>query len=256
MRTVNLISVLWICLFSFTSTTMALAAETIEIVKSEGIVETGAPEQQTRSPVHEKSEIPANNIVSTGPDGRAVIKVGKSGYIVLEKNSSVEINKSSTHANIFRQVTGLIFYALNSIRGTQKSVEVVTSTATIGIRGTRFLVADTPERKEIGMRKGQISVTSPDEAFEIHRKAEADEFAAFKKEAREAIKKEQREFAEYKEETQREFIEYKREFSLSAGRMVSFDGKRVAESALSKETEADMQSLEDYAGNWLKKVRD
>ena len=256
MRTVNLSTILWFSFFCLVSPMAAWASERIEVVKSEGMVETAAPDQITRTPVHEKSEIPANNIVTTGPDGRAVIKVGKSGYIVLEKNSTVEINKSSSQANIFRQVTGMIFYALNAIRGSRKPVEVVTSTATIGIRGTRFLVADTTDRKEIGMRKGQISVTSPDEAYEIHRQAEADEFAAFKKEAQDAIKKEQREFAEYKAETKREFIEYKREFSLKAGRMVSFDGRRVAESALSKETETDMQSLEDYAGEWLEKVQD
>jgi hypothetical protein len=130
------------------------------------------------------------------------------------------------------------------------------STATIGIRGTRFLVADLPERKEIGMRKGLINVTSPDKDFEIHRKAEQDEFQAFKLEGKDAIAKEQREFEEYKAKSEREFVEYKREFTLGANRMVTFDGKRVDDRPLSGETQKDLESLEAYGKEWIEDVRD
>ena len=180
MRSANLVLIICASLFGL-SPIAAYADETIVVVKAEGTVETGQQDQQTRTSVHTKSLIPSKNIVTTGPDGRAVIKIGDSGYIVVEKNTTIEIGQSSSHANIFRQVTGMIFYALNTIRGPRKPVEIRTATATIGVRGTRFIVADLPERKEIGMRKGLISVTSPDEAFEIHRKAQEDEFAAFKK---------------------------------------------------------------------------
>jgi hypothetical protein len=71
-------------------------------------------------------------------------------------------------------------------------------------------VTDIAGRNEIGMRKGLISVTSPEGEFEIHKKAEQDEFEAFKQEAEVAITKENREFEEYKADTQKEFIEYKR----------------------------------------------
>lgn len=256
MRSANLVLIICASLFGLSIPTAAYANETIEIVKTEGTVETGRQDQQTRTPVHTKSLIPSKNIVTTGPDGRAVIKIGDSGYIVVEKNTTIEIGQSNSQANFFRQVTGMIFYALNTIRDPKKPVEIRTATATIGVRGTRFIVADLPERKEIGMRKGSISVTSPDEAFEIHRQTQEDEFAAFKKEARDAIDEEKRKFSEYKAETEREFIEYKREFALSKDRMVSFDGRRVTESALSGETKKDMESLEEYGAEWLKDVRD
>ncbi|HEY0666315.1 MAG TPA: FecR family protein [Gallionella sp.] len=256
MRSVNQILILCASLLGLAASCAVYAGDTIEIVRAEGTVETGNPDQPTRTPVKTKSTILSKNIVTTGPDGRAVIKVGDSGYIVVEKNSTVEIGKSSNNADVFRQVTGMIFYALNAIRGKQQPAEIRTATATIGIRGTRFLVADLPDRKEIGMRKGLISVASPDEAYEIYRKTQEDEFAAFKKEAQDAINEEKRKFSEYKADTEREFVAFKREFALAKDRMVSFDGRRVTEGMLSGKTKEDMESLEAYAAEWLKDVRD
>ena len=117
-------------------------------------------------------------------------------------------------------------------------------------------MTDVEGRNEIGMRKGQVSVTSPEGEFEIHKKAELDEFEAYKKAGEAEIAKKVREFEEYKASTQQEFIEYKREFSLGADRMASFSGKRVEDIPLSGETKKDMESIESYAEQWIKEVRD
>ena len=242
-------------LFGSLSTASSLADEQIEVVKAEGDVAVVQLDQPTRK-VFSKSILPAKNSLVTGPDGRAVVKIGGVGYIVVEKNSKIEINKSGDYTGIFRHVTGMIYYAMNVIQGSQRSISVKTATATIGVRGTRFLVSDLPDRKEIGMRKGLVNVESPGEAYEIHRQAQADEFEAYKKEAKDAIDEEKRKFAEYKATTEREFIEFKREFPLGADRMATFDGKKVTERALSGESKKNMESLEDYAAEWLKEVHD
>lgn len=231
------------------------ADDVIQIVKAEGSVATSDASGKQERAVGSKSLLPPKNVLATGPDGRAVVRVGNAGYIVLEKNSKIEIGNSKDRAGFLRHLTGMIYYALHTIKGDRK-LEVRTSTATIGVRGTRFLVADLPERNEIDMRKGLISVTSPEGEFEIHRKAEQDEFEAFKQEARDAIAKEKREFDEYKANTEREFVEYKREFSLGANRMATFDGKRVQERPLSAESVKEMESIESYAEDWLKEVHD
>lgn len=234
----------------------SFAGETIEIVKAEGSVEVRQQDRQDATAVHSKSVLPAKNILSTGPNGRAVVRVGDAGIVVLEKNSTIEITKTNDHAGIFRQITGIIYYAMNTIRGSQKPAEVRVATATIGIRGTRFLVSEVEDRKEIGMRKGLVSVTSPGEAYEIHRMAQEDEFEAYKKEGRDAIAEEKRKFSEYKANNEREFIEYKREFALGADRMATFDGKRVHEGALSGESKKDIETLESYAADWINEVHD
>jgi len=230
--------------------------DAIEIVKSQGGVITSEAAGEQGQEEGSKGVFRSRNILSTGPKGRAVVRVGKTGFIIIEKNSKVEIESRSDNAGFFRHVTGMIYYALNALKGDQRRTEVRTASATLGIRGTRFLVTDMPERNEIGMRKGTVDVISPDSEFEIHRKAELDEFEAFKQEGRDAIAKEKKEFETYKADMEREFVEYKREFSLGANRMASFDGKRVQEGPLSEETRQDMESLEQYAEEWLKEVND
>lgn len=245
-----------VCLAGFFIASISFAEESVEVVAAEGGVTVGDTLGKSTKPVQTKSILPGQNILTTGPSARAVVRVGDSGYIVVGKNSQVEINKSKNDAGFFRQISGIVYYAFNSLKGKQRRIEVKTSTATIGIRGTRFLVTDIPERNEIGMRKGLVNVASPEGEFELHKKAEQDEFEAYKQEAEVAIATKMREFEEYKANTQQEFIEYKSEFGLEANRMASFDGKKVLDRPLSGETKKDMESFETYAEKWIKEVRD
>lgn len=244
------------CIAGTAMSGISLAAETIEVVRANGSVAIKQGDQQKDRPVASKSILPAKHVLVTGPDGRAVVRIGEAGYIVVEKNTTIEINREKDHAQFLRQVTGMIYYAVNFVRGSQQPLEIRTATATIGVRGTRFLVADLPERKEIGVRKGLVSVTSAGEDFEIHKKVQEDEFEAFKREAQEAIAEEKRKFSEYQADTEREFIEYKREFGLGANRMATFDGNRVEERPLSDESKKDMETLEAYGKQWIAEVRD
>lgn len=248
--------VLIACIAGTASSGTSIAAETIEVVRASGSVAIRQDGQKTDQPVASRSLLPAKHVLVTGPDGRAVVRMGDAGFIVVEKNSKIEVNREKDHAQFLRQITGMIYYAVNYIKASQDPMEVRTMTATIGIRGTRFLVTDLPERKEIGMRKGLVSVTSPGEDFEIHKKAQEDEFEAFKREGREAVAEEKRKFSDYKANAEREFIEYKREFSLGANRMATFDGNRVDERPLSEETKKDMETLEAYGKEWIAEVRD
>jgi hypothetical protein len=231
----------------------AYATDTdILIVKSEGEVTA----KDARGTGNASVADVAGNVVRTGPNGRAVVRVGKSGYVVLEKNSTIEINKSEGGAGFFRHVTGLIYYALNKVKGDKGGYKVKTVAATIGVRGTRFLIADTEGRSELAMRKGLVSVASDAGEFEIHHRSEMDEFEAFKHEGEMAIEKERKDFEVYKSDLQKEFVEYKQEFSLGANRMASFDGKRVVERELSEETKREIEGIEDFAAEWIKDVDD
>jgi hypothetical protein len=242
--------------FYVSAANYCIAGEPIEIVKSEGKLSVSDADGKNNKNVKIKDTLQPANILSTGNDGRAVVRVGNTGYIVLEKNSKVEINTANDRAGFFRQLSGMIYYAVNSIKKNDRTLEVRIKTATMGIRGTRFIVTDIPDRNEVGMRKGTLSVLSPNEEFEIHKKSEQDEFEALKREAETAINDEKRQFEKYKDDTQYEFVEYKREFALGMDRMVSFNGKRVDDRPLSGETKKDMETLEDYAGKWLSEVKD
>jgi hypothetical protein len=240
----RVLSGLNICLLLMWLAPGVQAAEEVTLVRSAGQLASAG-----------KDGAPGQYLVSTGPGGRAVVRVGGAGYIVVEQNSAVEIDRSGPVA-VFRQISGMIYYALNRTGRSARTAEVRTGTAVIGVRGTRFMVVEQPERQEISMRKGEVSVTSPAEEFEIHHKQVMDEFAAFRKEGADAVARERQAFKEYQAETQREFVEYKREFRLQEDRMVSFSGRRVTETVLGATTRSEMEGLEQFAAEWLGKVRD
>ncbi len=231
------------------------ADQTIEVVKSEGTLKVGEPDKQAFDA--KLKPLTGNRYVfSTGANGRAVVRVGNSGFVVVERNSSLEVDRSSGAANVFRQISGMIYYAMNKVQRSTQKVKIKTTTAVIGVRGTRFVVVEDGARKEIGMRKGEISVTSPRDEYEIHRKQAEDEFAALKKEAADAIAGERKAFEDYRTDTAKEFIEYKRAFTLGKDRMVSFDGNKVTEGALNEKMTRDMESLESFGADWIGTVRD
>ncbi len=248
--------VTFICsLLAVLSPGVCQADDTIEVVKSEGALQVGEPGKLLSDA--QVKRLQGNRFVfNTGANGRAVVRVGDSGFVVVERNSKLEVDRSSGKVNVFRQISGMIYYAMNKVKRSMHKVEIKTKTAVIGVRGTRFVVIDQDARNEIGMRKGEVSVTSPQDEFEIHRQQVDDEFAAYKKEAKDAIAREQKAFEAYQAETAKEFIEYKREFSLSKGRMVSFDGRKVTEGALNERTTQDMESLESFGAEWIGTVRD
>jgi hypothetical protein len=248
---------LFVLAFAVTYSVSAVAVDGgLTIVKSEGEV---LAKDSSGKPVNVESSgsvFPTNYVLETGANGRAVVRIGTSGYVVLNRNSKIEISKGNDNSALFRHVTGMIYYALNKIKGGQQPLRVQTNTATLGIRGTRFLVVDTPGRGEVGMRKGLVSVTSLEGEFEIHKKAEQSEFEAYLQNANRAIAKEKSEFEAYKANLEKEFVEYKSEFKLGANRMASFDGKRVEDKPLSEESKLDMENVESYADAWLKEIHD
>jgi len=247
---------LFFCLVGVVIANVCFAvSDDIVIVKSDGDVTTSDVSGKREKAVGAKSVLPPKSILATGPNGRAVVRMGDTGCIVLEKNSKVELSNIKERSWSLRQITGIIYYALNRMKSGQR-FEVSTTTAVAGVRGTRFLIVDTPKRNEIGMRKGKISVTSPDGDFEIHKKTERDEFEAYKQEGKDEIEEEKRKFGEYKANVEKEFVEYKREFSLGENLMASFDGKRVLVRPLSAKSEKDMAAIESYAEKWLKAVSD
>ncbi len=253
----------WIAKFSglLLATLMSpvvLAAEGIEVVTAEGKVTVEGTVGKSEKQVHSKSIVANGNVLATGSNSRAVVRVANDGFVVMGKDSKVELTASTKEKpGFFKQISGIVYYAINSIKGKQRAVEVRTATTTIGIRGTRFMVTETDDNKEIGMRKGEISITNEAGGdFEIHQQGVKDEFEAYKQEGMAAMEQNRKEFEAYKDQTQKEFVEFKKAFSLSADRMATFDGNRVVEKPLSEDSKKNMESFEDYAETWLRKVHD
>src|SRR5512135_149558 len=93
--------------------TCSAGGDDLEIIKAEGGVAMSDASGKQEQAVTTKSVLPPKNILTTGPNGRAVVRMGNSGYVVLEKNSKIEINKSGDNVSFLRQFTGMIYYAIN-----------------------------------------------------------------------------------------------------------------------------------------------
>lgn len=232
-------------------------AHEVEIVRVDGTAEVRGADGKPAPAVRPGTRVPPGGTVTTGENGKVVVRLQNSGFAVLDRSSKLEVNRGSNGAlGVLRHVTGWIYYALSRTAHRERQAQVQTSVAVLGIRGTRFLVVSLPDREEVGMRKGSINVESPEGEFALERADEQAEFDAFKAQGRAAVEKEQEDFRKYQESTKREFAEYVREFTLGANRQAVFDGKRVREQALSAEILRDMETAEFYAGEWLDQVRD
>jgi ferric-dicitrate binding protein FerR (iron transport regulator) len=227
-----------------------------EVVRVEGSAQVRDAAGVSQGAVRVGTKLSPGGTVETGENGRVVVKLGSTGFAVLDHKSKLEVAPPKESAGLLRQITGWIYYAIRPDAKRKDPVTVRTTVATIGIRGTRFLVVDVPGRSELGMRKGLVSVESLEGAFELHRLAEKDEFEAYKQQGSAAVGKEKKEFEKFEAATKTDFAQYTREFSLGADRQAIFDGKQVREQALSAEAKREMESAEGFGAAWLETVKD
>jgi len=227
-----------------------------EVVRVEGSAQARDPAGVAQGPVRVGTRLTAGGTIETGANGRVVVKLGSSGFAVLDRKSKLEVQPPKERVGLLRQITGWIYYAIRNDAGRKEPVSVRTTVATIGIRGTRFLVVDVPGRSEVGMRKGQVNIESTEGEFELRRQAEKDEFEAYKEQGSAAVDQEKKDFEKFEASTKTEFAQYTREFTLGAERQAVFDGKQVREQALSAEARHEMESAEAFGAEWLRMVKD
>ncbi len=227
-----------------------------EVVRVEGSAAVRNRAGGAQEPVRVGTRLTEGGTIETGDNGRVVVQLGASGFAVLDRKSKLEVPPPKERGGLLRQITGWIYYAIRSDANRKEPVSVRTTVATIGIRGTRFLVVDIPGRSEVGMRKGLVNIESPEGEFELLRMAEKDEFEAFKEQGVAAVEREKKDFERFEAATKSEFAQYTREFTLGADRQAVFDGKQVREQALSAEARGEMESAEAFGADWLRRVKD
>ena len=187
--------------------------------------------------------------VVTHDGGRAVVRFSDGALTVLDEKSSLRVGKSGWLSHI----GGKIYFTFRQLFGQPRKVE--TKFATIGIRGTTFIIYDDDNGEGVALQEGRLEVESPGEAYEIHRQKEMDEFEAFKQEARDRQAAMQQEYQSYKKQMAKEFVEYKKSFMLEASRVIRFDGKRVDENEMGEDVKAEFDDFEAIAGEMLEQFR-
>lgn len=187
--------------------------------------------------------------VVTREGGKAVVQFTDGALSIIDEKSSLRVEKT----NWLSHIGGKIYFTFRKVFGEPRRVK--SKFATIGIRGTTFIVYDDENGEGIALQEGQLEVESPGEAYEIHKQRELTEYEAFVEESRARQQALRDEYADYKKQLKKEFIEYKKSFTLEANRVISFDGNRVDETEMGEEVKAEFDDFEAIAGEMLEQFR-
>lgn len=188
--------------------------------------------------------------IVTAEGGNAIVRFNDGVLSVLDEKSSLQVEKTRWLSHL----GGTIYFTFRKVFGEPRQVK--TKFATLGIRGTTFIIYDDDSGQGVALQEGLLDIESPGEAFEIHRQQELDEFEDFKRKTLQQQQDMRQEYADYSKQMQREFVEYKKSFTLQPNHMIWFDGARVEDSAIDENVNAEFENFEAIAGELLEEFRE
>ncbi|MCV6607839.1 MAG: FecR family protein [Campylobacterales bacterium] len=174
--------------------------------------------------------------VHTGDKSRIVIKFDKN-VIVLGEKSQLKLDKK----DYVVQKSGNIFYNISAVakKISKEKFRIKTKTATIGIRGTNFIVDSSNKDEKILLREGKLNIASVDAEFKMYIKKEMDEFEAYKTSL-------EKEFKEFVDTNEHEFAAYKKEFELESNKFVYMKDGKVYQEEFSEEVEEMFENFDEF----------
>lgn len=231
-----------------------------ELTHVAGQVELLAADGTVRKLAKAGDEVAAGESVRALANGKAMIRQDGGRYTVVTANSQVKIEESG----VVEQVRGAVYYVLRKLSSSEsnKQYSVKTSVATIGIRGTRFLVVVDGDTGEVVLTEGLINMTANegksfeiekypgDMTFEEFRKAQDKLFKGFLKD----------DFQAWRKNEMKEFESFKQQFFVQPNQSVSIDGGKVRyqdiaadDAALVAELDALVREFEEDLGTGAKR---
>jgi ferric-dicitrate binding protein FerR (iron transport regulator) len=153
--------------------------------------------------------------------------------VILDERSKLKILGKSDLAH----EEGKVYYHIKK-RGS-KGLKVSTKFAIIGVKGTKFIINAEEGSQGVSLKEGLVGIDSLQGEFELHKKKEMDEFAAYQA-------KINGEFESYKKALQEEFVTYVSSFDLKPGKSVRFSKNRVDESEDLEKIIKDFSAFENF----------
>ncbi len=223
-----------------------------KVLKLTGDVEVIDAKGETR--VIKNVDEPLNEMdtIVTKNDASIVVRFNDGALSVLDEKSRLRVEKTSW----FSYLGGKVYFTFKKVFGEDRRM-VKTRAATIGVRGTTFIISENNEQngESVALKEGLLQIESNGPAFEIHKQRMPDEFEQFKLEQQRQRQELQDAFERYKQQTMQEFVEYRREFTLRPNRVINLSGYRVDETAMTESNKADFESFETEAEDLIKNFR-
>ncbi|MGB5866947.1 MAG: FecR family protein [Arcobacteraceae bacterium] len=176
-----------------------------------------------------------DDLLITYSNSMTTIKLDDKSFITLDQKTKLRI----VDMKKLKQEEGQVFYNIET-QGKNR-VEVATNFATIGVKGTKFLINDTIDKKDVSLKTGLIGVSSLSGEFEIHKKKKKtlSEYEQYKL-------AHEYDFEKYKIKINEEFIEYKKEFELKPHYTISFNKNVVNENKTEQHIKKEFKRFETF----------
>jgi len=221
-----------------------------KIVETSGEVYIVSVDGERRGIEEAGAVINASETIVTDENGHAVVSFSDAVLSVVDQNSRLQVEE----AGWLSHLGGKIYFTYRKIFGEPRGVK--TRFATLGIRGTTFIVYDDARGRAVALTEGLLDIDTPGPAFELYRQQQNHRFEKFKRQARQQQQAAQREFDDYRQGLNREFVDYKLSFKLYPSHIVRFDGNRVEEAIIDDRVQSDFEQFEAIAGEWLEEFRE
>ena len=216
------------------------------IVKIQGHVYIISDKNERRIPAKSKFLVNENETVITEEDSRAVIQFNDGALSVLNEKTALRVEK----AGWLSQLSGKVYYIFKKVFKKQPK-KVFTKFATIGIRGTAFVVNADVNQNMIALQQGGLNIESPDGDYAISRQSKPSEFSDFKSEQKKQLDAMDQQYLNYKNQLSEEFIEYKKSFYLKENFQLSFDDGKVEEKLITEDIERQFNGFVSFAGDYV-----
>jgi ferric-dicitrate binding protein FerR (iron transport regulator) len=175
------------------------------------------------------------DLIVTYSDSKVKIKLLDDSIVTLDANSKLKLED----INKLKHEEGKVFFSIKT--QTTNQLEVGTNFATIGVKGTQFIITDNKQNQTVSLKKGLVGVKALDGEFKIHRQ-QVRELTEYEK----YVLAHKHDYEAYEKKIVEEFIEFKKEFDLKPRKMVSFNKNVVKEKDLTQEVEQEFENLEKF----------
>ncbi len=205
---------------------------TVSIVK--GNIKVKSENSIKKSKVKSGLLINSGDMLITYSKASVVIKLIDGSQVIVDAKSTILFKNSKN----IEQKDGKVYYNITS-RSAKNALQIKTSFAIIGIKGTKFVV-NTTEKSSVTLKEGLIGVTSIIDEFELYRKAVRAEYNKY-------ANSQMQEFEKYKNSNYQKPIKTKN-FDLKAGNRISFNKTRVNEDNWNEKDDAEFAYFEAILG--------
>ena len=196
----------------------------VKVLKSDQI-------RASKAKLHQK--LYKDDLLITYKNAMTTIKLDDKSLITLDQKTKLRVQDVKK----LKHESGKVFFNIET-QGKNK-IEIATNFATIGVKGTMFIISDNQELQSVSLKSGLISVSALEGKFEIH-KTKAKKLSEYEK----YRLAQSYDFEQYKEKIQNEFIEYKKEFDLYENTMISFNKNIVNEKMLDEKSKKEFKQFE------------